>query len=322
MPAATERKRDDAPTDEARSITASRVFDAPRELVWKSWTDSRHIGHWWGPDGFRTTTQKFEFKPGGEWRFVMHGPDGTDYKNHMVFREIVEPERITYSHVSGPLFDATATFAAEGRKTRVTVKMVFESAGLRDRVAKEFGAVEGLKQNLAHLGEYVAMLGQGDFIISRTFDAPRDLVWKAWTEEARLGKWFGSKGASIFHSKNDLRTGGVYHYGMRMADGKEIWGRWVYREIAKPERLVFLSMFSDANGGVTPHPWGMEWPLQTLSTITFADLGGDRTMVTVHWSPFTPTESERASFAANHASMNQGWSGTLEQFDEYLAKTI
>ena len=320
MPARTEKSNviiDDA----ERLIVSSRVFDAPRELVWKAWSQLEHISRWWGPDGFTTTTQKFDFRPGGDWVFVMHGPDGTDYKNHFVYREIVEPELISYSHLSGPLFDATATFAAEGRKTRVTVQMVFESSELRNKVIEQFGAVEGLDQTLNHLGEQLARMSAPDgrqFVISRTFDAPRDLMWKVWTEEKRLAQWFGPKGVAIFHSKNDLRPGGMYLYGMRSPDGNEFWGRWIYLDIAEPERLTFVISFSDANGGLMQHPMAPEWPLEWLSDITFTEQRG-KTTVTVKWWAINTTEAQAHSFATGHDSMTQGWSGTFEQLTGYIA---
>ena len=142
----------------AREIVASRVFDAPCELVWKAWSDPKHIVQWWGPKGFRTTMQEMDFRPGGVWRFILHGPDGTDYQNKSIYREIVKPQRITYSHVSGPLFEATVTFTAQGDKTRVEVRMAFESAELREKVAKDFGAVEGLHQTLERLGQQLAKM--------------------------------------------------------------------------------------------------------------------------------------------------------------------
>ena len=322
MPARTERNSVIA-DDVARSIIATRVFNAPRELVWIAWSRLEHLSRWWGPDGFTTTTQKFEFSPNGEWIFVMHGPDGTDYKNHLVFREIVEPERIAYSHVTGPLFDATATFASEGNKTRVTVQMVFESAELRNKVQEQFCAVEGLEQNLNHLGEELARIAAEagrEFIISRTFDAPRDLMWKVWTDEQRRAKWFGPKGVRIFHSKNDLRPGGMYLYGMRSPDGVEFWGRWIYLDIQKPERLMFIISFSDANGGLRQHPMSPEWPLEWLSIVTFSEARG-KTTVTVKWTVMNATESQRNCFAAGHASMNQGWGGTFEQLTDYIGGT-
>ena len=108
MPASPVRS-DAATSDAARQIAATREFDAPRDLVFSLWTDPVHIARWWGPKGFTNTIHEMDVRPGGVWRFVMHGPDGRDYENKIVYREIVRPERIAYSHVSGPLFDAVAT---------------------------------------------------------------------------------------------------------------------------------------------------------------------------------------------------------------------
>ena len=141
-----------------RELVVTRIFDAPRALVFKAWTDPKHLANWWGPNGFSLTTYEMEFKPGGIWRFVMHGPDGRDYQNEIVYREIVEPERLIYSHPSYPLHDTTVTFANDGEKTKITMRMLFESAALRDQTVKEFGAAEGLKQTIGRLGEYVKQL--------------------------------------------------------------------------------------------------------------------------------------------------------------------
>lgn len=144
-----------------REIVATRIFDAPRELVFDAWTDPRRITQWWGPHGFTTTTTEMDVRPGGVWRFVMHGPDGVDYKNRIVYLEIAKPERLVYKHDpekgTEPVnFQVTVTFAEEGKKTKVTVRMVFPSAAAREHVAKKYGAVEGLIQTLdrlaAHLG--------------------------------------------------------------------------------------------------------------------------------------------------------------------------
>jgi uncharacterized protein YndB with AHSA1/START domain len=139
-----------------REIIATRVFDAPRELVFKMWTDREHVAQWWGPRGFTNTIYEMDVRPGGMWRFVMHGPDGVDYQNKIVYIEIVKPERLVYSHVSAPQFQMTVTFAEEGCKTKVTARMLFKSASLRDSVVKQFGAVEGLNQTLERLGERLA----------------------------------------------------------------------------------------------------------------------------------------------------------------------
>jgi uncharacterized protein YndB with AHSA1/START domain len=146
-----------------KAIIGTRVIDAPRDLVWRVWTDPKHLAHWWGPDGFSTTTSSFDFRPGGVWRFVMHGPDGRDYQNRITFDEIVKPERIAYHHGGGddvePVqFRTTVTFEDLGGQTRVTLRGVFPSAEERARVIKDYGADKGLAQTLARLGEYAARM--------------------------------------------------------------------------------------------------------------------------------------------------------------------
>jgi uncharacterized protein YndB with AHSA1/START domain len=158
-----------------------------------------------------------------------------------------------------------------------------------------------------------------EFVISRVFDAPRDLMWKAWTERDGLMQWFGPKGFPMCTANLDFRPGGTFHYCLRSADGEEMWGKFVYREIVKPERLVWVHSFSDPAGGTTHHPMMPTWPLEMLSTVTFAESGG-RTTVTIRWGALNPTETERKTFDAGHDSMRQGWTGTFEQLEEYLAK--
>jgi len=146
------------PNTSDREIVATRVFDAPRELVWKAWTDPKHIARWWGPNGFRNTISLMEVKPGGVWEFVMHGPDGTDYKNKIVYGEVIEPVRLTYDHVSGPFFHVTVTFIELGGKTQLTMRMVFDTAAARDKADKQFGAVEGMSQTLGRLRDLLPSL--------------------------------------------------------------------------------------------------------------------------------------------------------------------
>ncbi|GGE12847.1 activator of HSP90 ATPase [Marinithermofilum abyssi] len=134
-------------------LVTTRIFDAPRDLVFKAWTSPVHLAQWWGPKGFTNTFQEFDLRPGGTWQFIMHGPDGVDYKNKSVFVEIVKPERIVFQHVSGPKFQVTATFEELDDKTRLTFRMLFESAAEFDKV-KTY-AVEGNEQTFdcleAHL---------------------------------------------------------------------------------------------------------------------------------------------------------------------------
>ena len=161
-------------------------------------------------------------------------------------------------------------------------------------------------------------LVDGAFVISRRFAAPRDLVWRAWTEGERLQRWFGPTGCTMPHAEMDFRVGGRFHYGLRMADGTMVWGLWRFREITPPERMVLVQTFSDETGDARRNPWDANWPLQTLSTKTFEEVHGG-TLVTIRWQPYEAAEAERRTFEAGFDSMTGGWGGTLDRFADYLA---
>jgi len=157
------------------------------------------------------------------------------------------------------------------------------------------------------------------FVISRTFDVPRERIWKAWTERDELMQWFGPKGFKMINAKLDFRLGGIFHYSLQSPDGKEMWGKFVYREIAAPERIVLVHSFSNEAGGITQHPMAPTWPREMLSTFILEDQGG-KTTAQIEWIPLNPTEEERKTFDSSHEGMKQGWSGTFDQLNEYLAK--
>jgi uncharacterized protein YndB with AHSA1/START domain len=309
-----------------REIVMTRVLAASRELVWEAMTKPEHVANWWGPRGFSTTIEKLDFRVGGIWKQVMHGPDGSNYPNEHVFQEINKPERIVFAHggrrEGGPGISSVATWTFEGLeagKTRVTIRMVFPSAGEREFVVKEFGAIEGGKQTLERYDEHVAKMLIKPFIISREFNAPRQLVWKAWTEREHLMNWFGPHGCAVIHANMDIRPGGTLHYAIRMPDGKEMWGKFFYRELVPPHKIVLVNCFSDAAGGVTRHPLHAMWPLEMLTTTTLAESGG-KTLLTIEWVPINATEEERQCFDSMRDGMTQGWTGTFKQLEEYLAK--
>ncbi|MGC2503888.1 MAG: SRPBCC domain-containing protein, partial [Silvibacterium sp.] len=143
-----------------RQIVATRVFDAPRELVYNMFIDAEHISNWWGPRGFSTTTSKMDVRPGGEWIHVMHGPDGRDYPNRVVYVDVRPPELLVYDHISEPFFRATTSFIDRHGKTEVRFATEFETAAFRDKVVKEFGAEQGHLDTLARLDEELGKLVQ------------------------------------------------------------------------------------------------------------------------------------------------------------------
>ena len=160
-----------------------------------------------------------------------------------------------------------------------------------------------------------------EFVLTKELNAPRELVWAVWNEPAHLQRWFGPKGVTMPTCNMDFRPGGIFHYSMRTPDGNEMWGKWVFREIVAPERLVLISSFSDATGNKTRHPLAATWPLETLSTTTY-EARGNKTLMTLRWRAYNATPEEQQTFDGAHDNMRQGWAGTMEQLENYLATLI
>ncbi len=160
-------KRPGAPAQPAtanREIVISRVIDAPRELVFEAFTRVRHLSHWWGPEGFTTTTRAFEFRVGGEWDFVMHGPDGTDYQEWICWTEIAPSVRITLLHGESRgdpnAFESVLTFEPVGTATRIEMRTVFPTKEQRDEAVEKYHAIEGGQQTLGNLAVYVTEIAR------------------------------------------------------------------------------------------------------------------------------------------------------------------
>jgi uncharacterized protein YndB with AHSA1/START domain len=141
-----------------REISTTRIFDAPRDLVFKVWTNPVDIVIWWGPNGFTNTNHAMDVRPGGVWRYTMHGPDGVDYANRIEYLEVKVPELLVYNHGDDEMngaFHVTVTFEDLGKQTRLTMKSVFRSKEERDEVIEKSGALEGLYQTLTRLSDYL-----------------------------------------------------------------------------------------------------------------------------------------------------------------------
>lgn len=164
----TRSRAADVPPATGREVVITRVFDAPREMVWEAWTDAEQIVKWWGPHGFTLTIDAMDVRPGGVWKSTMYGPDGTEYLNDCVFTEVVRPERIVYTLIPGRKRDRTAQepdrvqaswlFEAQGRKTKVTLRMLFPSAEARDCFAREYKVVEGGNETLDRLQDHLTRM--------------------------------------------------------------------------------------------------------------------------------------------------------------------
>ena len=249
----------DAPAQSAtadREIVISRVISAPRELVFEAFTEVRHLSRWWGPEGFTTTTRAFEFRVGGEWDFVMHGPDGTDYQEWISWTEIAPPERIALLHGESRgdpnAFESVLTFAPDGAATRIEMRTVFPTKELRDEAVEKYHAIEGGQQTLSNLAAYVTeivrkgvgglMAGKVFFSVSMSLDgfiAPEslgELMGQQWMElqqwvfpqrffreNLKLGEG-GEEGRDNDIVRETFERTGASVMGKRMFDaGEQMW---------------------------------------------------------------------------------------------------
>ena len=260
-----------------RELVLSRVFDAPREVVFDAWTNPQHVGKWWGPKGFTTTTHRIDIRTGGEWAFIMHGPDGRDYENHLYYDEIVKPERIVYTHGPAPRFQSTITFIEQNGKTKVTMRMVHESTEIRNNIAKY--AVDGGFEHMACLAEFlgdkhqplaIGLPSEREIILRRVFDAPRELVFEMMTKCEHVKRWWGPRSLSMVECEMDYRPGGTWRYVQQMPDGAKAVFKGTYHEIVPPEKIVATECFDE------PRLGSPQWH----STVTLKEEGGRTTLTT------------------------------------------
>jgi uncharacterized protein YndB with AHSA1/START domain len=303
------------PVGTDREIVISRVFDAPRELIWEAWTDPAQLVRWWGPNGFTMTVESMDVRPGGVWKHVMRGPDGINYPGESVFQKVVRPEVIVFSHNGrrengpGSTFLSTWTFEfVEAGKTRVTIRMAFGTAEERDRVVREFGAIEGGKQTLGRLAQHLAdeQPMEREVVLTRAFDAPCELVFRVWTEPAHVARWWGPSGFSNPVCEMDVRPGGAYRIVMRAPDGSEYPCQGVYTEVVKPKRLVFTNNAVGPDGTVV---------LEGLTTVLFDD-GGGKTKLTLRTRAKAVVDFARAYLSG----MEAGWTQSLEKLAEEVRR--
>lgn len=162
------------------------------------------------------------------------------------------------------------------------------------------------------------MTNQG-LLLKRTFDAPRELVYKVWTDPVHFGKWWGPKGFALEVVKMDVRPGGMFLGCQKSPDGNHtMWGRFVYQEVKEPEKLVYIQSFSDEEGNVIRAPFNPNWPLEILNILTLEEHGG-KTTLTLQGGPVNASAEEQAAFDGMAPMVAQGFEGTFEQLSEYLA---
>jgi uncharacterized protein YndB with AHSA1/START domain len=309
-----------SPTDSyPEELVLKRTFDAPRDLVWKAWTDPAHLSQWWGPKGFTSPRCEWEARPGGKIHIDMRGPDGTVHPMSGVMKEVMPPERLVFlssalDENGKSMFDvlATATFAEQSGKTTLTLELRVLTATAR---APQYlkGMEMGWKMSLDRLAEHVArhsressatLAGDLEILATRVFDAPRDLVWQMWTTPEHIVNWWGPQGFRTTIQEMDVREGGTWRMVMHGPDGRDYNNRIIYVEVVKPERLVYRH---------TPEH-GSE-PVSFETTVTFA-AEGERTRI--HFRMLFPTTEQRDHVVKTYGAV-EGLNQTLGRFGEYAA---
>jgi uncharacterized protein YndB with AHSA1/START domain len=311
------------PKDKPQIIT-TRVLNAPRELVWKVLSSPDHLKHFWGPDGFTNTYKTFDFRENGESRFTMHGPDGTDWPNRIIYRKLDAPRFIRWEHDNGGEGEYDHKFVgeielfAEGNKTRIELRVIEPSMESRDNIAQY--AVEGGKQNLDRMAAYLAPLAhdKNRFTIERVFAVSQERLFKSCSEVDQMMKWFAPKGMAVIAAKQEFKPGGTYHYGLATADGTEMWGMVNYKEIRPHSIIVYAQHFSDKTGGVTRHPMAPTWPLEMVTTFEFLAEGDNQTRLKISWVYAGVDDTEATTFQNAHDGMRGGWTGSLDNLHAYL----
>lgn len=278
-------------TPSDRELVITRVFDAPRQLVFDAFTKPEHLRQWWGLRSHTLIVCDIDLRVGGAWRFVSRAPDGSEHGFSGVYREIDAPDRLVqtegYEAMPGHDYIVTLTLTEQDGKTHMQGHLLYQTPEDRDghlHAGMEAGMRESYDRLTELLAREMAKTG-GDLRITRVFDAPRELVWQAWTDPEHLARWWGPKDFTAPTVKIDLRVGGKYLYCMRSPEGQDFWSTGVYEEIVPFERLVCTDSFADADGNVVSASYygmGDDIPLEMRVTILLEDIGGKTRMTVVH----------------------------------------
>lgn len=305
-----------------------RIFDVPREDVWRAWTEPDRFMRWWGPKGFTTPFCKIDLRVGGRYLACMRSPEGKDFWTTGVYRDIVPMERLvstdSFADEKGVVVPAsrygmpgdwplellvTVTFERIEDKTKMTLRHEGIPAGetaknTRSGWNESFDKLAKILAVKTTLTMISAEPGKQEVVITRVFDAPRKLVFKMCTDPNRIPQWWGPKRFTTAVDKMDVRLGGIWRFINRDPAGKEYAFHGVYHEILSPERLVYTFEFEGMPGHIS------------LESVTFEELGG-KTKLTDR-VVFQTVEDRDGMLKSG---MEEGASETLDRFAELLKNT-
>lgn len=306
-------------------IALTRIYDAPLPVVWEAWTDPAQAAQWWGPRGFTLTTHSKDLRPGGTWRYTMHGPDGTEYPNVTRYHEVEKHRKLVYDHGGTderpPLFRVTVLFAESEGKTRMDMTMSLATPAAAEEMRK-FIRKAGGDSTWDRLAEYLAREHSGRelFVVARSFEAPIERLFEMWTDPDHVSKWLPPVGSTMQYIECDIRTGGGAFFVVTGPEGRKMHGRVNYLEVRRPDRIVYEQQFCDERGKAARPPFSPTWPETLLTTVSLAAEGPSRTRVVVTWEPrglVSPEELD--TFVRGRSGMTQGWTGSLDKLESRLA---
>lgn len=310
---------------QANEICLERLYDAPVDVVWDAWVDPTQAAQWWGPRGFTLTTHSKNLCVGGQWRYTMHGPDGTDYPNIATYFEIDEHKKLVYDHGATDdtpaLFRVTVLFTPVGKKTRMEMTMTLATAEAAAQT-RQFIKQAGGESTWDRFAEYLAaqIERKERFVINRSFDTSIDVMYEVWTKAEHFSKWLPPTGFTMTFMRADLREGGSTFYQMTNGSSVTMYGRAFYLEMSKPHRLVYTQQFCDEHENVSRHPMAPTWPETMQTTVEFTAEGENRTRVTVTWEPVGEvTDAELQAFIKERRGMTMGWTGSFDKLEGFLA---
>jgi uncharacterized protein YndB with AHSA1/START domain len=315
-----------AARSKSNEIQIIRVYDAPLAAVWDAWTDPEQVAKWWGPRGFTLTTHSKDLRPGGNWHYTMHGPDGVDYPNKTFYHEVEPRAKLVYDHGGyddrPPLFRVTVLFAEVNGRTQIDMTMALATPEAAEEARKFIKKANGYS-TWDRLAEYLEKESSGKetFVINRSYEAPLEVMFEMWTNPEHLKRWLPPTGFEMQFIRADIRPGGGTFYLMSGGGGIKMHGRVEYREITKPDRLVYTQQFCDEQENMARHPLAPTWPATMLTVVELTAEGPDRTRVTVTWEPHgATTREELETFINGRAGMTQGWTGSFDKLEELLAE--
>lgn len=314
-----------AAKNKSNEIRITRIYEAPVKVVWDAWTDPKQVAQWWGPRGFTLTTHSKDLRKGGRWVYTMHGPDGVDYPNNTIYHEVEKYSRLVYDHGGyedrPPLFRVDVQFTDLNGKTKMDMTMTLPTPEAAAET-KKFIKKAGGDSTWDRLAEYLAKetKGQEKFVINRSFDAPIEVVFEAWTNPEHFSKWLPPTGFTMQFLRAEIKPGGSTFY--RMTNGKDVtmYGRAEYLEITRPHRMVYTQQFCDEKENLSRHPLAPTWPATMMTTVQLNEEGAHQTRVTVTWEVYgSATPEEMDTFLKSRGGMTQGWTGSFDKLEDFLS---